>query len=61
MSNYTAMLGNLGIAVPASAGNEVTIGVRWDPKNPPKAGQTITVTANPNAVHLLNSTTGERI
>ena len=55
------MLGNLGIAVPASAGNEVTIGVRWDPKNPPKAGQTITVTANPNAVHLLNSTTGERI
>ena len=35
--------------------------VRWDPKNPPKAGQTITVTANPNAVHLFNSTTGERI
>jgi multiple sugar transport system ATP-binding protein len=35
--------------------------VRWDPKNPPKAGQTITVTANQNAVHLFNSVTGERI
>jgi multiple sugar transport system ATP-binding protein len=107
-----AMLGNLGLVVPASAGNEVTVGVRpegftpstegfhvlvevveelgsdafvygkpadtnvkfanatdegaqiivrWDPKNPPKAGQTITVTANPNAVHLFSSTTGERI
>jgi multiple sugar transport system ATP-binding protein len=107
-----AMLGNLGIAVPASAGNEITVGVRpegftpssdgfhvlvevveelgsdafvygkpadtnvkfanagdegaqiivrWDPKHPPKAGETIAVTANPNAVHLFNSTTGERI
>lgn len=107
-----AMLGNLGLVVPASAGNEITVGVRpegftpstdgfhvlvevveelgsdafvygkpadtnvkfanatdegaqiivrWDPKNPPKAGQTITVTANPNTVHLFNSTTGERI
>ena len=35
--------------------------VRWDPKNPPKPGQTITVTANPAAVHLFNATTGERI
>ncbi|MEY4282633.1 MAG: hypothetical protein RL467_189 [Actinomycetota bacterium] len=107
-----AMLGKLGIAVPASAGSEITVGVRpegftpssdgfhvlvevveelgsdafvygkpadtnvkfanagdegaqiivrWDPKNPPKPGQTIAVTANPNAVHLFNSTTGERI
>jgi multiple sugar transport system ATP-binding protein len=107
-----AMLGNLGIAVPAAAGNEITVGVRpegftpasdgfhvlvevveelgsdafvygkpadtnvkfanasdegaqiivrWDPKNPPKPGETISVTANPNAVHLFNSTTGERI
>jgi len=107
-----AMLGNLGIAVPASAGTEVTVGVRpegftpssdgfhvlvevveelgsdafvygkpadtnvkfaqagdegaqiivrWDPKNPPKPGETIAVTANPNAVHLFNSVTGERI
>ena len=107
-----AMLGNLGIAVPASAGSDVTVGVRpegftpasdgfhvlvevveelgsdafvygkpadtnvkfanagdegaqiivrWDPKNPPKPGETIAVTANPNAVHLFNSTSGERI
>ena len=107
-----AMLGNLGIAVPASAGSEITVGVRpegftpssdgfhvlvevveelgsdafvygkpadtnvkfanagdegaqiivrWDPKNPPKPGQTIAVTANSNAVHLFNSVTGERI
>jgi multiple sugar transport system ATP-binding protein len=35
--------------------------VRWDPKNPPKPGQTITVTANPAVIHLFNSTTGERI
>ncbi|MUH47515.1 MAG: ATP-binding cassette domain-containing protein, partial [Actinobacteria bacterium] len=107
-----AMLGNLGIAVPAAAGTEITVGVRpegftpasdgfhvlvevveelgsdafvygkpadtnvkfanasdegaqiivrWDPKNPPKPGETISVTANPNAVHLFNSTTGERI
>ena len=35
--------------------------VRWDPKNPPKPGQTITVTAIPSAVHLFNSVTGERI
>jgi multiple sugar transport system ATP-binding protein len=110
--NGKAMLGNLGLAVPASAGNEVTVGVRpegftpasdgfhvlvevveelgsdafvygkpadtnvkfanagdegaqiivrWDPKNPPKAGETISVTANPNAVHLFSSVTGERI
>ena len=107
-----AMLGSLGIAVPASAGNAVTVGirpegftpasdgfhvlvevveelgsdafvygkpadtnvkfananeegaqiiVRWDPKNPPKEGSTIAVTAQASAVHLFNSTTGERI
>jgi multiple sugar transport system ATP-binding protein len=106
------MLGNLGIAVPASAGSEITVGVRpegftpasdgfhvlvevveelgsdafvygkpadknvkfansgdegaqiivrWDPKNPPKAGETIAVTAIPSAVHLFSSVTGERI
>ncbi|MEI7541051.1 MAG: sn-glycerol-3-phosphate ABC transporter ATP-binding protein UgpC [Actinomycetes bacterium] len=110
--NGKAMLGNLGIDVPAAAGNEITVGVRpegftpasdgfhvmvevveelgsdafvygkpadtnvkfanstdegaqiivrWDPKNPPKAGETISVTANPSAVHLFSSTTGERI
>jgi multiple sugar transport system ATP-binding protein len=35
--------------------------VRWDPKNPPKPGETITVDANPSAIHLFDSTTGERI
>ena len=110
--NGKAMLGNLGIDVPAAAGNEITVGVRpegftpasdgfhvmvevveelgsdafvygkpadtnvkfanstdegaqiivrWDPKNPPKAGETISVTANPSAVHLFSSSTGERI
>ncbi len=107
-----AKLGNLEIAVPASAGASVTVGirpegfapassgfdvlvevveelgsdafvygkpadssvkfanatdegaqviVRWDPKNPPRPGQTITVSANQSAVHLFNATTGERI
>jgi len=112
VSGGKAMLGDLAIAVPASAGATVTVGirpegftpatsgfhvlvevveelgadafvygkpadatvkfanatdegaqviVRWDPKSPPKPGQTITVGVNPAAVHLFNSTTGERI
>jgi multiple sugar transport system ATP-binding protein len=107
-----AKLGNLEIAVPASAGASVTVGirpegfapassgfdvlvevveelgsdafvygkpadssvkfanatdegaqviVRWDPKNPPRAGQTITVSANQSSVHLFSATTGERL
>jgi multiple sugar transport system ATP-binding protein len=107
-----AMLGDLAIDVPASAGASVTVGVRpegftpsakgfhvlvevveelgsdafvygkpadstvkfanaadegaqvivrWDPKNPPKPGQTITVEAAKGAVHLFNSATGERV
>jgi multiple sugar transport system ATP-binding protein len=35
--------------------------VRWDPKNPPKPGETITVEAVKGSVHLFNSTTGERV
>ncbi|CAB4654837.1 MAG: sn-glycerol-3-phosphate ABC transporter ATP-binding protein UgpC [Actinobacteria bacterium] len=35
--------------------------VRWDPKNPPQPGSTITVTVNPAAIHLFDSTTGECI
>ena len=35
--------------------------VRWDPKNPPKAGQTVTVANLPGAVHLFDSATGLRI
>ena len=35
--------------------------VRWDPKNPPKPGETITVGVNPTAVHLIDATSGARI
>ena len=35
--------------------------VRWDPKNPPKAGETITVANVAGAVHLFDATTGSRI
>jgi multiple sugar transport system ATP-binding protein len=106
------MLGNLGIAVPSSAGSSITVGIRpeafapastgfevlvevveelgsdafvygkpvdkslkfantseelgqiiirWDPKNPPKAGQTVTVGANPDVVHLFDAATGKRL
>ena len=112
VSGGKAMLGDLAIDVPASAGSSVTVGirpegftpassgfhvqvevveelgadafvygkpadanvkfanssdeaaqviVRWDPKNPPKPGDKITVGVNQAAVHLFNSSTGERI
>ena len=35
--------------------------VRWDPKNPPKPGDTISVAANPSAIHLFDATSGNRI
>ena len=35
--------------------------IRWDPKNPPKAGQTVTVGANPDAVHLFDAASGKRL
>mgnify|MGYP003333598001 FL=1 len=35
--------------------------VRWDPKNPPKAGQTVTVSAKATSVHLFSATNGERL
>ena len=35
--------------------------VRWDPKNPPKPGETITVGVNNAAVHLFDATSGERL
>jgi multiple sugar transport system ATP-binding protein len=107
-----AMLGDLAIDVPASAGSSVTVGVRpegftpsskgfhvlvevveelgsdafvygkpadatvkfanasdegaqvivrWDPKNPPKPGDTITVEAIKSSVHLFDPATGERV
>ena len=35
--------------------------VRWDPKNPPKIGSTITVGLALHGVHLFDATTGARI
>jgi multiple sugar transport system ATP-binding protein len=35
--------------------------VRWDPKNPPKVGSTITVGLQPDSVHLFDATTGARL
>ncbi len=112
VSSGQALLGNLKVAVPASSGSQVTVGVRpegftpsssgfdvlvelveelgsdafvygkpvdpsvkfanvtdegpqiivrWDPKNPPKAGATVTVEAIPSAIHFFDAVTGERI
>jgi len=112
VSGGQALLGNLKVAVPASSGSQVTVGVRpegftpsssgfdvlvevveelgsdafvygkpvdpsvkfanvtdegaqiivrWDPKNPPKAGVTVTVEANPSAIHFFDAATGVRI
>jgi len=35
--------------------------VRWDPKHPPKPGETVTVEAVPNTIHLFDTNTGTRI
>ena len=35
--------------------------VRWDPKNPPEPGTTISVVANPSSIHLFDAATGERL
>jgi len=112
VSDGKAMLGNLAITIPSSAGSSVTVGIRpedfipastgfevavelveelgsdayvygkpvdtklkfasstvelgqviirWDPKNPPKAGQTVIVGVNPDVVHLFETTSGRRI
>jgi multiple sugar transport system ATP-binding protein len=46
----------------ANAGDEgAQVIVRWDPKTPPKPGDTITVTAAATSVHLFSSSTGERV
>ena len=46
----------------ANAGDEgAQVIVRWDTKNPPKPGDTITVTAAAASVHLFSSSTGERV
>ncbi len=35
--------------------------VRWDPKNPPKIGDQVSVQANPDAIHLFNADSGLRL
>ncbi|MEI6215950.1 MAG: sn-glycerol-3-phosphate ABC transporter ATP-binding protein UgpC [Actinomycetes bacterium] len=46
----------------AQAGDEgAQVIVRWDPKNPPKPGSTVTVAAIPTAIHLFDAETGLRI
>jgi len=35
--------------------------VRWDPKNPPKPGDKITVAAIPTAIHLFDAASGARL
>jgi multiple sugar transport system ATP-binding protein len=35
--------------------------VRWDPKNPPKPGATISVNAIPTAIHLFDAASGARL
>jgi multiple sugar transport system ATP-binding protein len=35
--------------------------IRWDPKTPPKVGQTVTVGVNLDAIDLFDPTTGKRI
>ena len=50
---------NVKFANAADEGAQVI--VRWDPKHPPKAGDTITVEANVSAIHLFDATSGERL
>jgi len=35
--------------------------VRWDPKSPPKPGDTITVSADASVIHLFDAQSGERL
>ena len=45
----------------ADTENSGQIIVRWDPKNPPKPGDTITVGAESSSIHLFNNQSGERL
>jgi len=45
----------------ANAEEGAQVIVRWDPKNPPKAGDTISVTADPSAVHVFDAQSGKRL
>ena len=35
--------------------------VRWDPKNPPKIGDQVSIQANPSAIHLFSTESGKRL
>ncbi|MBM3703650.1 MAG: sn-glycerol-3-phosphate ABC transporter ATP-binding protein UgpC [Actinobacteria bacterium] len=45
----------------ASAEEGAQVIVRWDPKNPPKAGDTVSVTADTSAVHVFDAASGKRL
>jgi multiple sugar transport system ATP-binding protein len=50
-----------GVKFSNSSDETAQVIVRWDPKSPPKVGETVTVAAKGDAVHLFNATSGERI
>ncbi len=45
----------------AFSAEEAQVIVRWDPKNPPEPGTTISVVANPAEIHLFDAVSGERL
>jgi multiple sugar transport system ATP-binding protein len=50
-----------GVKFSNSSDETAQVIVRWDPKSPPKVGETVTVAAKSDAVHLFNATSGERL
>jgi multiple sugar transport system ATP-binding protein len=45
----------------AFSAEEAQVIVRWDPKNPPAPGTTVSVVANPAEIHLFDAASGERL
>jgi multiple sugar transport system ATP-binding protein len=45
----------------ASAEEGAQVIVRWDPKNPPKVGETISLAAEASAVHIFDAASGKRL
>jgi multiple sugar transport system ATP-binding protein len=51
-----------GIALTnASAEEGAQVIVRWDPKNPPKVGDTISLAAETSAIHIFDTASGKRL
>jgi multiple sugar transport system ATP-binding protein len=50
---------NISFAQASEDGAQII--VRWDPKTPPKPGDTITVSADLSAIHLFSAESGERL